>query len=226
MMTDPRYYATDALLRDGGSIHLRAIRSDDKQGLLAFFHRLSARSIYFRFFRAKTTLTEEELQYFTELDFVRDVALVATLRNAEHEQIIAVGRYMGLGAPDQPCTRAEVAFAVADAHQGRGLGTLLLEHLAAIARTSGISEFEADVLGENNRMLQVFEESGFHIQRSIEAGVFHVAFPTEATERPGRRVTTRASRSSPEPAGLFPPTVGCRGRRLTTAGHDRPGAPH
>ena len=163
-------------------IHLRAIRSDDKQGLLAFFHRLSARSIYFRFFRAKTTLTEEELQYFTELDFVRDVALVATLRNAEHEQIIAVGRYMGLGAPDQPCTRAEVAFAVADAHQGRGLGTLLLEHLAAIARISGISEFEADVLGENNRMLQVFEESGFHIQRSIEAGVFHVAFPTEATE--------------------------------------------
>ena len=80
MRTDARHYAADALLRDGGSIHLRAIRPDDKPRLLALFSHLSSRSMYFRFFRAKKTLTDEELRYFTELDFVRNVALVATRR--------------------------------------------------------------------------------------------------------------------------------------------------
>ena len=78
MITNARHYATDALLRDGSSIHLRAIRPDDQPRLLAFFSHLSSRSMYLRFFRAKTTLTDEELRYFTELDFVRNVALVAT----------------------------------------------------------------------------------------------------------------------------------------------------
>ena len=89
-----------------------------------------------------------------------------------------------LNGTDGPCLRAEVAFAIADALQGQGIGTLLLEHLAAIARANGIEEFEAYVLGENNRMLQVFETSGFRIQRSIDTGVFHVSFPT-AGDGPG-----------------------------------------
>ena len=181
MITDARHYATDTLLRDGSSIHLRAIRPDDKHHLLALFSHLSSRSMYFRFFRVKTTLTDEELRYFTELDFVRNVGLVATRRAGSDEHIIGVGHYLGLDSKDAPLTRAEVAFAIADEYQGRGIGTLLLEHLAAIARANGITEFEADVLGENNRMLEVFERSGFRIQRSIAAGVFHVAFPTQET---------------------------------------------
>ena len=75
-VTEPRHYATDALLRDGGSIHIRAIRPDDKQRLVALFASLSSRSIYFRFFQTKQRLTDEELHYFTELDFRRDAALV------------------------------------------------------------------------------------------------------------------------------------------------------
>jgi acetyl coenzyme A synthetase (ADP forming)-like protein len=183
MTLEACHYASHELLRDGGSIHVRAIRPDDQQRLLALFGRLSAQSVYFRFFRTKARLTDEELQSFTALDFVRNVALVATLHTGDAECIIAVGRYFGLGATDAPCTRAEVAFTVDDAHQGRGIGTLLLERLAAIAREHGISEFEAYVLGENNRMLQVFETSGFHIQRALEAGVFHVSFPTAETEQ-------------------------------------------
>src|SRR5215510_674102 len=92
-VTTPQRYATDALLRDGGSIHIRAIRSDDKQRLLALFERLSSRSVYFRFFQTKQRLTDEELRYFTELDFTRNVALAATLREGEAEHIIGVGRY-------------------------------------------------------------------------------------------------------------------------------------
>ena len=179
---DVRNYAIDALLRDGGSVHIRAIRPSDQPRLLALFQQLSARSVYFRFFQTKTRLTDEELRYFTELDFRRHVGLVVTLWEGEEEHIIAVGRYI-CPSSDHPPTRAEVAFAVADAHQGRGLGTLLLEHLADIARAQGITEFEADVLGENNQMLQVFATSGFEVQRAIEGGVLHVAFSTTDTER-------------------------------------------
>lgn len=183
MGLDARHYATDALMRDGSSVHIRAIRPDDKPRLLDFFAHLSARSAYFRFFRTKTTLTPEELRSFTELDFIHNVTLVATLREHEEEHFVAVGHYMQLGSSAEAPARAEVAFAVADAHQGRGLGTLLLEHLAAIARDNDMSEFEAYVLGENNRMLNVFNSSGFRVKRSLESGVFHVAFPTQETEQ-------------------------------------------
>jgi acetyl coenzyme A synthetase (ADP forming)-like protein len=178
---EPRHYATDALLRDGGSIHIRAIRPDDKQRLLALFERLSSRSVYFRFFQTKQRLTDEELRYFTELDCTQDMALVATLREGQEEHIIGVGRYFRITKDGQPTTHAEVAFTVADAHQGRGVGTLLLEHLAALARRQGIDTFEAYVLGENNRMLEVFEASGFTVQRALDTGVFHVSFPTAET---------------------------------------------
>ena len=179
--TEPRHYATDALLRDGSSVHIRAIRPDDKQRLLALFERLSSRSVYFRFFQTKQRLSDEELRYFTELDFTRDVALVATLREGQEEHIIGVGRYFRMHEHGQPTAHAEVAFTVADAHQGRGVGTLLLEHLAAMARMQGIDTFEAYVLGENNRMLEVFEASGFTVQRALDTGVFHVSFPTAET---------------------------------------------
>src|SRR5262245_24232550 len=180
-VTEPRHYATDALLRDGGSIHIRAIRPEDKQRLLDLFERLSSRSVYFRFFQTKQRLTDAELHYFTELDFMRDVALVATLREGQEEHIIGVGCYFRIQENGQPTTRAEVAFTVADAHQGSGVGTLLLEHLAAMARRQGIDTFEADVLGENNRMLEVFAASGFTVQHALDTGVFHVAFPTADT---------------------------------------------
>lgn len=181
MPSDPRALAVDRVLRDGGSIHVRAIRADDKERLVDHFNRLSARAVYFRFFRAKKRLNEDELRQFTELDFDRNVGLVATLRRDGAEEIIGVGRYARLDdTPGEP-RRAEVAFAVADAHQGRGIGTVLLEQLAAIAREAGIEEFEADVLGENNSMLSVFAQSGYAVQRALEAGVFHVTFPTAET---------------------------------------------
>src|SRR5215471_15585387 len=111
MPHDPRHYAAEGILRDGGSIHVRAMRPDDKQRLLDHFSRLSAQSVYFRFFRAKKRLTDEELVQFTELDFVRNAALVATLGQHESEKIVGVGRYAVVNAEGN---RAEVAFAVAD----------------------------------------------------------------------------------------------------------------
>src|SRR5262245_9274568 len=168
-MQDLHNFSVNSVLRDGGSIHLRAIRPDDKQRLLDHFRRLSARSVYFRFFGIKKQLTAAELRHFTELDFAHHVALVATLRRDGDEQIIGVGRYARLPArPGEPA-RAEVAFAVADEHQGRGIGTVLLEHLAEIARAHGVEEFVADVMGENNGMLAVFAQSGYRVRRSVDA---------------------------------------------------------
>jgi GNAT superfamily N-acetyltransferase len=179
-MNNAAAFAVDRVLRDGGSIHIRAIRPDDKARLNDHFARLSARSVYFRFFRVKKRLTDDELREFTELDFEHRVGLVATLGGHRDEQIIGVGRYAELpAAPGQP-RRAEVAFAVADDHQRRGIGTVLLEHLAELARRNGIEEFEADVLGENNGMLSMFLRSGFRVTRAVEDGVVHLSFPTAA----------------------------------------------
>src|SRR5262249_34546478 len=129
-----RDYAAEEILRDGGSIHIRAIRPDDRERLADHFHRLSERSVRFRFMGAQRQLSAAELDDFTRRDFVRRGARVALLREGGPERITGVAPYVtdaGIG------TTAETAFAVADAHQGRGIGTLLLEHLLRIARAHG-----------------------------------------------------------------------------------------
>jgi len=202
-MTAPAsHYVADAILKDGGSIRVRAIRPDDKQRLVDHFRRLSPRSVYYRFFGIKRELTAEELRRFTEPDFVRHVGLVATLREGGEERIIGVGQYIVRDVQRAP-HRAEVAFAVADEHQGRGIGTLLLEHLAKLARANGIAEFEADVLGENNQMLKVFADSGFRVARSLEGGIVHVAFPTGETEEYLRAAESRERRAAAESVRAF-----------------------
>lgn len=171
-------YAVDELLRDGTSIHVRAIHPDDRERLVAHFRGLSPRSVYRRFLAAKHHLTETELDHFTQLDFVDAVGLVATRRDDGAERIIGVGRYVRL--LEAPGT-ADVAFAVLDAEQGRGIGTVLLDHLLRIARRNGITTFQADVLGDNNRMLDVFAKSGLVATQSLEGGVIHLAFPVAET---------------------------------------------
>ena len=159
---------------DGRRVHLRAIRPDDKQSLREGFHRLSGRSVYFRFFRPKRELSEEELKYFTEIDFVRHVALLAVLRQDGGEQPIGVGRYIEINDA-RPIRSAEVAFAVDEAHRGLGVATLLLRHLVVIAQAYGITTFEADVLADNEKMLEVFAHSGLPLHSTHEAGVIHVS---------------------------------------------------
>jgi acetyl coenzyme A synthetase (ADP forming)-like protein len=180
MNPDVRAYLAEAILRDGRSIYIRALQSDDRQGLLDLFNQLSPRSVYFRFFRFKQWLTQAELAQFTDLDFDMEVALIAAVREGDGERILGVGRYSMLPESDG-ARQAEVALAVADAFQGKGAGTLLLEHLAVIARRNGITEFRADVLEENARMIEVFTSIGFQVERCRDSGVIHFSFPTEPT---------------------------------------------
>jgi GNAT superfamily N-acetyltransferase len=164
--SDPRRYEAEARSLEGARVHLRAIRPDDKRALAEGFARLSDRSVHFRFFSAKRRLTEQELRRFTELDFRTHVALVAEM--GDPLAPVGVGRYVVRDG--ERSERAEVAFAVDDAHQGHGIGTLLLRHLAAIARAQGLAAFEAEVLGDNRTMLEVFEHSGLAMTRRSESG--------------------------------------------------------
>jgi RimJ/RimL family protein N-acetyltransferase len=167
----PRQYDVEASLRDGSPVRIRALRPDDRTALQEGFAHLSERSIYHRFFQSKRELTDTELKYLTELDFSDHVALVAVVPNEKPEgQVIGVGRFVRGVHPD----RAEVAFVVGDDYQGRGVGTLLLEHLARIGRTLQLDSFEADVLPDNTQMLEVFQHSGLALEERAKDGVIHV----------------------------------------------------
>jgi RimJ/RimL family protein N-acetyltransferase len=171
-----RDYDTNDTMIDGGSIRVRAIHREDRARLLEHFQSLSPESVYFRFFGLKKTLSEEELSRLSDIDYHDQVALIATLKDGDDERIIGVGRYFAAPASlGQPRT-AEIAFAVLDAYQGHGIGTILLKHLSAIARVQGITEFKADVLGGNRKMIEVFESSGFSIRATFDSGAIHLSF--------------------------------------------------
>jgi acetyl coenzyme A synthetase (ADP forming)-like protein len=165
-------WESDVVLADGGTVHLRPVRKDDEAALLALYESLSDESVYFRFFSPVSRPTAAHLDRFTDLDDHDHVALVAQLG----DELLAVARYDRVG-PDE----AEVAFTVRDTERGRGLATLLLEHLAVVARANGIRVFSADTLPANSRMLGVFRSAGWATEHAFESGAVHVRFSIEPT---------------------------------------------
>ncbi|MEU8416651.1 GNAT family N-acetyltransferase [Amycolatopsis japonica] len=170
----PREWEADVLLSDGGTVHLRPVIPSDADGLVAFHGRLSERTRYFRYFGAYPRIPQRDLERFSVVDHHDRVAFVALLG----DDIVAVGRYERL----EHGPSAEVAFVVDDAHQGRGLGSILLEHLAAAASESGLRRFVAEVLAENAAMVRVFRDAGYQVSREIEEGVLHLEFDIDPTE--------------------------------------------
>jgi RimJ/RimL family protein N-acetyltransferase len=168
-----RDYRAEVVLRDGTPGVVRAIRPDDKEALLWGFSQLSPHTIYHRFFQTKSELTEADLRYLTEIDFVNHVALVVDVEVDGVVRLIGVGRFVREQGPP-PQESAEVAFTVGDEFQGRGVGTLLLSHLATIARALGFRCFVAEVMPDNRQMLEVFEHSTLPITEIIRERVMHV----------------------------------------------------
>lgn len=170
----PSEYELDVVLRDGGGARVRPITPEDGDLVRSFFEKLGPESRYYRFFRVKNTLEDSEIDHFTNVDYRQRMALIALVDG----EMIAVGRY----DRDPGTDRAEVAFAVVDAHQGRGLGTRLLELLTIYARSLGITGFRAYVLGENRQMMRVFRNSGYELSRTMDSGVFTIDFPVIESE--------------------------------------------
>jgi GNAT superfamily N-acetyltransferase len=172
----PRTYSAIETLRDGRRVDIRAQRPDDRAELLAAVGRVSPESLYRRFFAVKRGLTEQEVGYFLNIDFIDHVALVAVLLEAGRPVIVGGARYIVI----EPGS-AEVALAVIDQYQGLGIGQALMRHLAAIARGVGIHELIADVLPENAAMLKVFAKSGLPLTTNCESNVVHVALRLDGT---------------------------------------------
>ena len=188
----PRHWEADVLLRDGHTAHLRPVRPADRELLREFYSRVSEKSKYLRFFAPMPRLSEKDLTRFTTVDHRDRVALVMTVA----EQMIAIGRYDVIEKGE-----AEVAFLVEDQHQGRGIAQLLLEHLAQAGRERGVDKFVAEVLPENNKMIQVFRDQGYQVARAYEEGVVHLEFPIDPTDT---AIGVMADRGAPRRGGLDP----------------------
>lgn len=171
----PEYWEADVVLRDGGTAHLRPIGPSDTAAVQAFHTAQSQNSIYMRFFTYKSKLSSKELKRFTEVDYKDRVAFVITRGSG----IIGIGRYDRLDDP----VEAEVAFNISDHYQGRGLGSILLEHLTAAARENGIRKFSAEVLPNNRKMLDVFSDAGYEVERHFDDGVVALSFNIDPTVR-------------------------------------------
>ncbi|MDV7219726.1 bifunctional acetate--CoA ligase family protein/GNAT family N-acetyltransferase [Streptomyces prunicolor] len=179
----PAHWEADVVLRDGGTARVRPITVDDADRLVSFYEQVSDESKYYRFFAPYPRLSAKDVHRFTHHDFVDRVGLAATvggefIATVRYDRISADGR-----AATAPADEAEVAFLVQDAHQGRGVASALLEHIAAVARERGIRRFAAEVLPANNKMIKVFTDAGYTQKRSFEDGVVRLEFDLEPTDR-------------------------------------------
>lgn len=162
-------FSTTEPLRDGRRVEIRALRREDRDGLVEAVGRASIDSIRRRFFLTKRHFSEQEIEFFSNIDFINHVALVVVAPENEQPHIVGGGGYVVLDPG-----RAEVAFVVLDEYQGQGIGASLMRHLAAIARDAGLTEFVAEVLPENTAMLNVFRKSGLHPTTKRDSGLVHV----------------------------------------------------
>jgi RimJ/RimL family protein N-acetyltransferase len=180
---------SDIILRDGSTVRLRAVRETDAEAIVDLFAGLSERSLYYRFMTTHRVDLSEARRIAAS-----DPSNVLIVAERGHGLCGIAGYYRAATKPE----RAEVAFAVADALQGHGLGTRMLERLAEIGRDRGVRAFDAYVLGDNLAMMDVFLQSGFALTQGLEQGVFHIALdlaPTAQFESAaGRRARSTAVR--------------------------------
>jgi GNAT superfamily N-acetyltransferase len=149
------------VLADGEEFKMRFGKPSDRGALLNSFERLSARSRYMRFFSPMPTLSDSMADYLSDVDTTDKVAVVSYPADDPSNLVGVVRYYRSTERSDE----AEVALTVQDSHQGRGLGGVMYDRCAAVARANGINTFTATILGENRAMIKFFANRGAELQR-------------------------------------------------------------
>ena len=173
----PRYLADpeqSVILRNGASVRVRAIRPDDEPRLMALCRRLSPRTVYQRFFSFRRLLPEEA-HAFANVDYRQRMAVVAEVDDGPEPELVGVARY---GPSDEGT--ADIGLVVADAWQGLGLGSLLLEEILRAGEQRGIHQFSADVLTDNRRALRLLARHAAITRRTVAGGVTSIVFSRRA----------------------------------------------
>ena len=168
----PKDLEERVVLSDGAAVHIRPIRPDDADRLTTFYDRLSQQTAYQRFFSVMRRLPPDWARFLANVDYVHRLALVAVDEKDPQGHVIAVARYEAIGGP----AKAEVAFVVQDQWQNRGLGTFLFCKLLAAGRARGIDEFQALVLADNPRMLDLITRLTDVRDRKLDSGVVELRF--------------------------------------------------
>ncbi len=209
----------DVVLRDGSTLRLRPTNAADEQALLEFFERLTPESRYLRF-QGAIRVDSNLIASFLQSDGDESLSLIGELVAPDGAvRVIGLGTWIRLRDP----SRAEVAFAVADEFQHRGIASRLLERLAGHARGAGIERFVAQVLPENAAMLRVFGDTGFEVRRRYVGGVVEVEFALTSSAKVLDRIAERDhSAVSASLESFFKPTsvavIGASARRGTIGG--------
>ncbi|OGP98632.1 MAG: acetyl-CoA hydrolase [Deltaproteobacteria bacterium RBG_19FT_COMBO_52_11] len=154
----------------GLSILLRPVKISDEPLLKDFFYGLSDQSMYRRFISVRKDMPHERLQEFVIIDYTEEMLILASVKDAEREKVVAVGQY-GI---NEDTHAAEVALVVRDDYQSQGIGTRLLSYLTYLAKREGLLGFTAEVLVENKPMLHLFEKMGFDVQKKSAEGVYEL----------------------------------------------------
>ncbi len=184
----PSHFESDVVLRTGRTLHIRPVKPEDRPTLLEFYRGLSRDSLYMRFFDTRTpdaALRDSP----TEVDYESEFGVVSELGG----ELAGIAHYFRSRRNPKS---AEVAFAIADRAQGCGIGTRLLEKLVEVARTKGIEVFRAEVLPENQKMLDVFLLSGFKVTSRTDEGEVLVSFPIAHTEEFAEAAAERSQKAA------------------------------
>jgi len=163
--------------RTGISLFIRPIIPEDAPLLEVLFYRLSPNTIYYRFFHHMKTITPEMLERLTQIDYDKEIALVALEKNEKEERILGVARI--ISHPDGK--QAEFAIVIADPWQGKGIGAVLLEHALRIAKGRSIETVWGGVLQENIHMQRLGKKMGFAMKYNRESGVYDLTIDLNST---------------------------------------------
>ena len=158
-------------MKGGGLYTIRPIHPDDAEMLQAFVRGMSEESRYFRFVSTMPELPARMLARYTLIDYDREMALVAVLKEPGGDRLIGVSRY--ITNPDQ--TSCEFSLAVADDFKGQGLGSRLMLSIIEIARNKGLAEIDGLILANNSNMLRLMKSLGFTIAAFPEDPDFRLA---------------------------------------------------